>query len=517
MAVPVTHLLIGSALALMGWYVPRMVARTRFRWDAALLADLAPALVGFVVFASVTARPIFAGTLVLALMGGFAFVDLIKRATLREPAVFSDISELIELFRHPDLYLPFAGPVRVISAAIGVFVLFVAVFVWDQPLWHVTVMRALLVSAIVWGLGWAIHGPYIGRTARVFRRLNPTGEPFADAAALGPSAIQFTYSFIARDERPARQAAAARAAPATLVRRSPNATPVILVQSESFFDPRRLHPGIPADLLPNFDSCRCSGVQSGLLSVPAWGANTIRSEFSVLTGMPDEAIGFDRFNPYFAFARTKLPSLASRLRAEGYRTICLHPFDRTFYSRNAVMLNLGFDTFIGDEAFKGMPKRNGYITDAAAGQAAIDLLHEEGPAVFIFIITMENHGPWNPARVQPAAMAALANVPDIPEKASLAQFIEGAQNADAMLGSLTGALNASGKPGLCGFYGDHLPSFPAAFPALDFHDTTSDYVIWHGDRGSGARVDIAAHDLSAAILGSLTGQRTPIVRGAEAS
>ncbi len=514
---PLMHLLIGTALALLGWYLPRVVAQTRFRWDMALAADLAPTIIGFAVFTALTARPVFAGILCLALMGGFAFTDLIKRATLREPAVFSDISELRELIRHPDLYLPFAGPWRVILVALLVFVLFVVAFIWDQPIWQLTAIRVAAVATVVGSIGWAIHGPYIGRTAQAFRRLSPTGEPFVDAATLGPSAIQFTYSFIARAERPARQAAAARSAPATLVRRSPNATPVVLVQSESFFDFRRLHPGIAPDLLPNFDACRRSGVQSGLLSVPAWGANTIRSEFAVLTGMSDEASGFDRFNPYFALARTKLPSLASRLRAEGYRTICLHPFDRTFYGRDQVMLNLGFDTFIGDEAFKGAPRSNGYISDAAAGAVAFDILREEGPSVFVFIVTMENHGPWEPLRGQMTAMDALAKVPDVPEKASLARFIEGARNADAMLGSLTAELGRLDRPGLCAFYGDHLPSFPAAFPALDFHDTTSDYVIWHGDRGPGLRRDIAAHDLSAAILSALTVQPALAARGAEAS
>jgi hypothetical protein len=86
-----------------------------------------------------------------------------------------------------------------------------------------------------------------------------------------------------------------------------------------------------------------------------------------------------------------------------------------------------------------------------------------------------------------------------------------------MLGSLTTELGGLDRPGLCAFYGDHLPSFPAAFPALDFHDTTSDYVIWHGDRGSGLRRDIAAHDLSGAILNALASQPALAARGAEAS
>jgi hypothetical protein len=510
----IVHSFVGPVLALAGWYVPRLVAGTRLRLNRALVADMAPALIGFVFFAALTARPVFAGTLTLALMAGFSFVDWVKRATLREPVVFSDISEAVELFRHPDLYLPFAGPGRVLLGVMAVFALFVAVFIFDAPLWDWTIVRALPVPLLIVAAGWAIHGPYIDRTARAFRTLDPTGEPYADAATIGPSAMQFTYSFIARDERSARQAAAFRSAPAVLVRRSPNATPVVVVQSESFFDPRRIHPAIAPDILPNFDACRCTGVQSGLLDVPAWGANTMRAEFAVLTGIADEAIGFDRFNPYFAFARKKLPSLASRLRAEGYRTICLHPFDRTFYRRDEVMLNLGFDTFIGDEAFSSVARKGAYISDEAAGSVAADLLREEGPGVFIFIITMENHGPWDLMPGQPAAMDAIANLPNVPERQALGRFIHGVKNADDMLGTLTTALSEAPRPGICAFYGDHLPSFPAAFPALNFHDTRSDYVIWHGGQGNAARMDLPAFGLSSAILDALTVQRTAIAAGA---
>lgn len=508
------HSLVGPILALAGWYVPRLVANTRLRLNRALLADMAPALVGFVFFTALTARPVFAGTLTLALMAGLTFVDWVKRATLREPVVFSDVSELRELFRHPDLYLPFAGPMRVILGTLAVFALFVVVFILDAPLWGWTFVRALPLPLLIVAAGWAIHGPYIDRTARAFRTLEPTGEPFADAAAMGPSALQFAYSFIARDERHSRQAAAFRSAPAVLVRRSPNATPVVIVQSESFFDPRRVHSAVAGNILPNFDACRCSSVQHGLLDVPAWGANTIRTEFAVLTGITDQAVGFDRFNPYFAFARKKLPSLASRLRAEGYRTICLHPFDRTFYRRDEVMLNLGFDTFIGDEAFSGVASKGAYVSDEAAGKVAVDLLREEGPAVFLFVITMANHGPWDNVPGQPAAMDAIANLPDIPERQAFARYIEGARNADAMLGTLTNALSELPRTGLCAFYGDHLPSFPAAFPALSFHDTRSDYAIWHGGEGTAARLDLPAHGLSGAVLDALTVQRTAVAAGA---
>jgi len=65
----------------------------------------------------------------------------------------------------------------------------------------------------------------------------------------------------------------------------------------------------------------------------------------------------DRFNPYHRFTSVPVSSLAWRLRAEGYRHDRLHPFDRTFYGRDRVMPNLGFDVFLGEEAFAGAQRR----------------------------------------------------------------------------------------------------------------------------------------------------------------
>ena len=79
----------------------------------------------------------------------------------------------------------------------------------------------------------------------------------------------------------------------------------------------------------------------------------MRAEFAALTGIPEEQLGYDRFNPYHAFGRAPLASLAWRLRDEGYRTICLHPFDKRFFRRDLAMPALGFDEFLGRETLGG--------------------------------------------------------------------------------------------------------------------------------------------------------------------
>src|SRR3954471_14974661 len=105
------NITIGIGLGLSGWLIARAVAGAwRNSPLVAVLLDATAPISIFVIFFAMTGRPIAAGVFDLALFGGFAFVDRVKRFALREPVVFTDMSEVRELFRHPSLYLPFAGP-----------------------------------------------------------------------------------------------------------------------------------------------------------------------------------------------------------------------------------------------------------------------------------------------------------------------------------------------------------------------------------------------------------------------
>src|SRR5262249_39127836 len=155
------------------------------------------------------------------------------------------------------------------------------------------------------------------------------------------------YGLLARARRPALQAAVAAQRPAQPPRHDALRLPVVLVQCESFFDARRLHPGLGENLLGSYDRCRGRSVQWGRLKVPSWAANPGGPESAVLTGLAPASVGFDPSDPYPRLAQRPVWSRAWRLRAEGYRTLCLPPFDRRFYRRDRVMPNLGFDAFLG--------------------------------------------------------------------------------------------------------------------------------------------------------------------------
>ena len=500
----------GAILALAAWLIPRRVAKARLHCLPAVLLDLFPVVLAAGLLLLATGRPIFAGLVVLSLGAGLALADHAKREAVLEPVVFSDISELPHVFTHPQLYLPFAGPGLVIGGALAAIGLGLGLLVLEPALWRPDAPSMLLAAAGVWASGAVLaRQPALGRAARLLRRLDPSGEPFADAARLGPFAVLLVYGIIARAERDARRGRhAPPSAPATSAHSGGRArhaadVPLVLVQCESFFDARRASPRVPEDLLPGFDACMDQGATFGRLDVAGWGANTMRAEFAVLTGIPDQDLGYDRFNPYHAFARAPIASLAWRLRAEGYRTLCLHPFDRGFFHRDLAMPALGFDRFLGRDSLGGS-RRPPYFADPELARRVLTILDEAGPRTFIFVITMGNHGPWleSGAPIDPALRRRF-DPHGIPQGGQLLRYLDGLTRSDEMLEILSEGLGPRRHDSVLGFYGDHLPSLPHAFAHFGFDEWASDYVVLDGPAPHPRRLDLPAHLLPQLLLDRL--------------
>ncbi|HEV8681073.1 MAG TPA: LTA synthase family protein, partial [Stellaceae bacterium] len=464
--------------------------------------DLAPLAFGAALLGIATGRPLFAGLVVLALGAAFTLTDHTMRATLREPVVFSESVELPQVFTHPQLYLPFAGPGLVLGGAAAAFAAALALLIVEPPLWTPLPATALVALVPMAALVWLFaHEPLLGAAAGLLRRLAPSGEPFADAAALGPFAMLIVHTVVARAERPARQQALAAPAVVHDLGRCDGGpdVPIVVVQCESFFDARRLSPLIPRALLSGFDACCGGAALSGRLAVPAWGANTMRAEFAVLTGIPESELGYDRFNPYYALARVPIRSQVWRLRRAGYRTICLHPFDRRFFRRDLAMPALGFERFLGSETLGG-PQAPPYYPDAEFADQILHTLDREGPRTFIFAITMGNHGPWL-AKGPPIApaVAGILDPAAVPDGAGLLRYLDGLRQSDEMLRRLMSGLDERGSPALLAFYGDHLPSLSGAFRHFGFDEASSDYAIWP-TAGVPQRRDLPAHELGRLIV-----------------
>lgn len=462
-----------------------------------LALDAFAPFAGFGLILLTVQRPILAGLAIAALGIGMGVADVVKRAVLKEPVVFADRAELIELVRHPRLYLAFVGIGRMIAATVAL-VLVVAGLVWIEPrLWSSEVFffwpRAIL-AALIGRLLFRIPSrpPLLDWIARGYQELAPTRDPIVDAQRFGLIAACIIQATLARAERPERQ----RAAQARVWEPLPDAGPIVIIQGESFVDPRGLHSSF-ADLVPGFAALQRDGIAQGRLEVPCWGANTIRSELAVLTGLGEREIGLDCYNPYEHFARVALPSLASAARAGGYHTICVHPYNPGFYYRDQVMPLLGFDRFIGIEGFADAARSGPYVSDIAVAERIAALIAEHGPKVFIFAITMENHGPWDSDHDTLDPVPLPAEWGALPDATAMGRYLRHLQSTDAMIPIVRRAIGARGW---LTFYGDHQPSLAGLFRAAETPDRRTDYAIWTAAGGAGVTRDLAAEQIAATLV-----------------
>ena len=461
-----TPWLAGLIAAFCGWLAwVRVAGATPWRaWR-----DAAPVSGMWLLGLAATGRPLLSGLWAGAALAGLALADAAKRRVLREPLHALDGALLKEVLRHPHLYLPFAGPLPLAAGAALVAAGSLALLPAEPPvLGGAARFAALAAGAALLLLPRATPPALLAR------------DPAADAARLGPAATLLAHAAVARAERRRHQAKAAPGDPPPAL---PDPPPhLVLLQLESFWDARGRVARPDASALPGWDALAAAALARGRLLVPGFGANTMRAEFAALTGLPEAALGLDALNPYAAFARRPVGSLAHRLAAAGYATLALHPHDGRFFARDRVLPALGFRRFEAEEAFAAAPRAGRYVADAALGaRIAERLAAAEGPA-FVFAISIAAHGPW--ARPDP-----------------FADWSARIARTDAMLAALAEAARGLPRPVVLLAWGDHLPSLPETAALADWR---TDWLVWHSARpGRGAARDIAAADIPREALAAL--------------
>ena len=464
-----THALIGALLPLPVWLWLRWQVAARFSAWVAL--DATPWLAGYLLLLGVTARPLLSGGAAAGALIFIGIAQFAKRATLRDGLVFTDGGLLWQVFAHPRFYLPFVPrPVLALGIVAGIS-LGAFVLVLEPGLDLHAMARVLILLMGVALLGITLRPLFLLGTVQIQR------DPAPDAARFGPLVCFAFHARLAAIERAARQA---RHAPVSAVLELSHPTPhLLLLQLESFCDPRRFGLAQP---LPHKDRLAEAALTQGALAVSAFGANTMRTEFAVLTGLDDAALGLDHFNPYFRFARKPIHSLAWVLRGAGYQTLCLHPFDPRFFGRDKVLPALGFARFDAAAAFQQAERARGLVSDAAiAERLAADLAAATSPG-FWYVISVAAHGPWqgdDPARAWAECMKA----------------------TDDMLGAVMRAAQESTRPVVIAAFGDHRPALAEAKGG-----TETDYLIWRSDRpGEGRAEKLDAIGLHRAIMDAMQG------------
>jgi len=473
----------------------------------------------FLAVTLIVQRPIFAGLAVSIFLIILSGVSNAKFQALREPMVFSDISMFSQAFKHPRLYFPFLGLIPVIVMPIIIIGLIYAVLTLEPAM-------AFTWQRIVFTLIAIIICFFIART--IAQSLKLSEDPATDNRDYGLLNSIFAYSVQARSskhkaiiENVLRASSFStdvleQNTPKTELKKTPphfsgispeqSAQNITVIQSESFFDARRMHESINNDVLKNFDSCLSESTLFGKLSVPAWGANTMRTEFSFLTGLKYEEMGLYRYYPYQYLNKMPIVSLAKLLHSQGYHCVCIHPHPASFFGRDRIFPQMGFDKFIDIESFDTKQTFGPYISDQAVTNKILEISEKyNDKPLFIFAITMENHGPLHLEKTTKDEQQSYFSKAPLEQINDLTVYLRHLKNADNMVEQLTTAYRQSDKLSTLCFYGDHIPSMPTIYQQLAYEDRDSDYFIWNNraekmTEEDSRKVDIKVENLAKILL-----------------
>lgn len=280
---------------------------------------------------------------------------------------------------------------------------------------------------------------------------------------------------------------------------------VVFVMSESFADVRTIGAQVKPETYRAYDRAaeKCA---VGQAAVPTFGGYTARTEFELLFGLPTEGLNTPTIPHLLLDKKKSQPTVAARFQQLGYQTSYIHPFSRTFYDREEIYSNYGFDNlFFEDNLSVEATHYRRYIDDRTVfAQIQKQLTEEAGPS-FIFATTMQNHQPYS----------------DNPDQSELEYYLDGIQHTGEALDKFLTWLDSFDEEVVVVFIGDHFPFFTPqsqTYEQLGIDDDTVEelyyqkYLIY--DNGKRADQIIADQTVSAFYLPHLIGEYIGLPRDA---
>ncbi|WP_345782686.1 LTA synthase family protein [Dyella flagellata] len=451
------------------------------------LANAMPGLMLALLLLVLTRRSLLSFGLAYLMQGAMYGVNALKVANLGTPLLPADFRMVDQLHKGGlhvlGSYLPH-GPWPYL-ALLGGITLVAAIWRYEPPLFAERTGGRRMVTGTLLGVTLATLVLGMPGWRNVYNGHKLWMEPWSATATASHSGLVSSLVMFHLQDRNSKQKADPNAVnnllqttgDAVRARMQAVADPatalpdIVVIQSESFFDPRIMRGYENAKLTPNLDRLAAEGM-SGPLHVPTYGGGTIRTEFEVLTGLSLRYFKNMQF-PYLQMHDKVVPSMVRGLRAHGYETVAIHGNDPTFWNRNTAFKALGFDRFTSQSSFPANAAMDGkYMADSAMTDEIMAQLKDYGPPQFLFAISLEAHGPYDVPPKDVAARNAIL-VPaavNTKDKTEVQTYLYHMQHADAELGRLADLLAKRNRPTLLLFYGDHLPGLTGAYRATGFVD-----------------------------------------------
>lgn len=239
---------------------------------------------------------------------------------------------------------------------------------------------------------------------------------------------------------------------------------VIIVMSEAFADiwnAENLH--FDEDLAPTFTAL-AQQYLTGNCMTSEYGGNTANCEFEVLTSYSTYLLPTGTV-PYMSYLNQASDNYVSFLNSSDYYTVALHPYQRSFFSREKAYELLGFDDFYSEEHFEDAERLRymKYVSDDAVADriiAEFEKNQQTDQGFFCHVVTMLNHTSYHlsdwPEELR-VGMTADCELTET-EYNVLRSYATGVQYADAMLAKLVDYFQQVDEPTVILFFGDHQPS-----------------------------------------------------------
>lgn len=257
------------------------------------------------------------------------------------------------------------------------------------------------------------------------------------------------------------------------------------------------------DPLPNLHALQSDPhAVSGHVVVPGFAGGTANTEFDVLTGMQTNALSASTTSS-FRVVNRDLDSVLRVFASDGYHTSFFHPGDDWFYNRENVYDWLGAEETVFADEMENLAYKGRWVTDDYMAGFIEEKFEEavaQGELLCNYTTTIQNHMSYTADKygegyVYPPVKTDAQLTDDV--RTMLEVYIEGARDADAMLGRLVDYFSQTDEPVVLAFWGDHLPYLgdnQLAYAQLGSEVALSDddresalcsyetpYVIWAND------------------------------------
>ncbi len=235
---------------------------------------------------------------------------------------------------------------------------------------------------------------------------------------------------------------------------------VIVIMDEAFSDLSVLGDFTTnEDYMPFIHSLQNSDeATTGFVNVSVVGGNTANSEFEFLTGntMAFLPAGSVAYQQYISDTIDSLPYYMNQL---GYRTIAMHPFRATGWSRDVVYDYMTFDETYFSDSFSGYHKIRSYYSDEACVEKIIESyenIQDEDPdePMFMFLVTMQNHSSYTTEYENFTPNITVEGN----DSFALSSYLSLMQHSDKALEKLIDYFSSIEEDTIIVFYGDHQPA-----------------------------------------------------------